>query len=153
MNCTTCQKAPAAFHVFRSFAPARALCPTCAEREPSFVVKRPICAGPGGLGPRRKFVLEGRVTREAALGEWAAWLESHVQETLIARTSVTGQIHVRTDFVGLETCLFETAVFGGPLCGEALRYDTIEQAEAGHTAMVERVRGTLERFPREGSRS
>jgi len=64
-------------------------------------------------------------------------------------TQVTPQVHVSTIFLGLDhrpwgahgpPILFETMVFGGPLDQEQERYGTWEEAAAGHTAMVARVR-------------
>lgn len=37
--------------------------------------------------------------------------------------------------------IFETLVIGGPLDDKMKRYSTWEEAEAGHAAMVEQVRG------------
>jgi hypothetical protein len=45
-------------------------------------------------------------------------------------------------FVRKSPALFETLVFGGPLSQEMDRYSTWAEAEAGHRAMVERVRAT-----------
>jgi hypothetical protein len=36
--------------------------------------------------------------------------------------------------------IFETMVFGGPLDDETVRYSTLAEAEAGHAAVLERVR-------------
>ena len=57
-----------------------------------------------------------------------------------------GDVRISTVFLGLnhgydnEILLFETMVFGGALDEEMDRYRTYEEAEAGHRAMVERVK-------------
>ncbi len=63
----------------------------------------------------------------------------------VGKTTI-GAVDVSTVFLGLDhgygdgpPVLFETMVFGGPLDGEQVRYKTWEQAEAGHTAMVQTV--------------
>ena len=50
-------------------------------------------------------------------------------------------VHVSTVFLGIAHYggIFETMVFGGPLSDMQIRYETWEQAEAGHARMVARV--------------
>lgn len=63
------------------------------------------------------------------------------------------KIMVSTVFLGLDhsfrdhgpPILFETLVFNGPLRDEMERYATWDEADAGHKAMVERVRAELEK--------
>jgi len=79
----------------------------------------------------------------------------------VALTQVTPEISVSTVFLGLDhsfggypPLLFETIVFGGPMDGEMDRYTTWDEAEAGHEAMVEKVRARLARkfnFDKEGT--
>lgn len=63
--------------------------------------------------------------------------------------STVGDSEISTVFLGLNhnwsggpPLLFETMVFSGALDGEQDRYTTWEQAEAGHKAMVERVKAS-----------
>lgn len=66
----------------------------------------------------------------------------HVGDTTI------GGSRISTVFLGLDhsftpgakPVVFETLVFGGPLSDEMVRYCTYDEAEAGHAAMVERVK-------------
>lgn len=64
----------------------------------------------------------------------------------VAKTNVNG-VNISTVFLMIDhsfnggpPVLFETMVFGGPLDGEQERYHTYDEAEAGHAAMVERVK-------------
>jgi len=69
------------------------------------------------------------------------------QDWLVAKTVIDGVI-VSTMFLAINhnpnrngrPLLWETMVFGGPLDGEQLRYETRQQAHAGHEAMCARVR-------------
>lgn len=77
---------------------------------------------------------------------WARMF-SKTSDRIVGKTA-TGDGDVSTVFLGLDHAygegpplLFETLVFGGPLDQEMVRYSTYEQAEQGHTAMVERVKG------------
>lgn len=67
----------------------------------------------------------------------------------MARDEFEGGAYVSTVFLGLdhrfgqgEPLVFETMVFGGPLDQEQERYSTWDEAEAGHKAMVERVKAS-----------
>ena len=82
----------------------------------------------------------------ADLLEWAWWIET--AERRVAENRV-GTYRVSTVFLGLnhnwlpagKPILFETMVFGpGSLNGETVRYETWEQAKAGHAKMVKRVK-------------
>ena len=79
--------------------------------------------------------------------EWGKCFQS--KDRQVARTKV-GEAEVSTVFLGMDhslggsvPILFETMVFGGKLDEEMERYRTWDEAEAGHTAMVARVRATL----------
>lgn len=65
----------------------------------------------------------------------------HVEDETIGSTRIStvflGSDHQYLDGPPL---LFETMVFGGPMDGEMERYTTLEQAEQGHKAMVDRVK-------------
>lgn len=92
-----------------------------------------------------KYVLDGKTPVPVSdVIEWGTWFESadrHVSQTKI------GGVTVSTVFLGLDhsfgsdpPVLFETMVFGGLLDEEMARYETWDQAVAGHDAMVERVK-------------
>lgn len=92
-----------------------------------------------------KYILRGREVVPVSLMEWAAWFATATERHL-AKTDVAGA-HVSTVFLGINhsfgggpPLLFETMVFGGPLDGEQERYSTFDEAEAGHAAMVEKVK-------------
>jgi hypothetical protein len=90
------------------------------------------------------YILDGHKPVPAATLVWAKWFEGrsrHVAQEMI------GDVRISTVFLGLDhsfgngpPLLFETMVFGGPLDQESDRYETWDEAEAGHRAMVERVR-------------
>lgn len=80
--------------------------------------------------------------------EWAQWFEHSDDERRVAFDAV-GDVEISTVFLGLDhqwgngpPLIFETMVFNGPLDQEQDRYSTWEEAEAGHKAMVERVRAS-----------
>jgi len=66
----------------------------------------------------------------------------------VAFTDLDDRGRISTVFLGIDhsfgfgegPLLFETMVFNGPLDGEQDRYSTWDEAEAGHKAMVERVK-------------
>ena len=94
------------------------------------------------------YILDGKEVKEVDLITWAKWYEK--TERHVAYEKI-GDVRVSTVFLGLNhnfgdgaPILFETLVFGGPLDGEMDRYTTWEQAEAGHKAMVERVKSASE---------
>jgi hypothetical protein len=94
-----------------------------------------------------KALLDGHKVKVVSnLIEWAKGLEK--QDRRVARTSV-GKVEVSTVFLGLDHSFggkplwFETMVFGGSLDQEQERYTTWEEAEAGHAAMVERVKAAV----------
>lgn len=77
---------------------------------------------------------------------WACWLEAAGDRRRVAAWEGDG-VKVSTVFLGLDhsfgagaPLIFETLVFGGPLDGEMDRYGTWDEAQAGHDAMVARVR-------------
>ena len=80
---------------------------------------------------------------------WAMWFEENNRH--VGYTEITSQITVSTVFVGLDMrfhrdgppIVFETAVFGGPLDHEGGRYSSWDDADAGHKAMVRRVRQAI----------
>lgn len=75
---------------------------------------------------------------------WAKSFDS--PNRFIAKDS-HGKVKVSTVFLGLDhgfggskPLLFETMVFGGPLDQEMDRYSTYDEAVAGHTKMLHKVR-------------
>lgn len=90
-----------------------------------------------------KYILEGKTPKAVDLMEWAKWFET--VDRVVEKTSI-GDVDVSTVFLGLDhsfgsgpPLLFESMIFGGDLDQETDRYETYEQAEAGHSAMVARV--------------
>lgn len=81
------------------------------------------------------------------LEDWA----SSTADAVVAKTKL-GEVEVSTVWLGLDhnhapygpPIIFETMVFGPdhPLDMECVRYSTEAEAEAGHAAMVERVRAS-----------
>ncbi len=92
-----------------------------------------------------KYILEGKKPiPEPDLMAWGRWFEA--ADRYVGKTDV-GEVHISTVFLGLNHCfgegppvLFETMVFGGDLDQEQERYTTWDEAEAGHAAMVGRVK-------------
>jgi hypothetical protein len=92
-----------------------------------------------------KYILYGHEAKPATdLLSWGRWFEK--ADRTVARSEI-GASAVSTVFLGRDhsfgggaPLLFETMVFGGPLDGEEDRYSTWDEAEAGHAAMVERVK-------------
>jgi hypothetical protein len=91
------------------------------------------------------YILNGHEPVAADLMTWAQWFEK--ADRRVAFNKI-GDTDVSTVFLGIDhnfygrgaPLLFETMVFGGPLDQECQRYSTWDQAEAGHMAMVERVK-------------
>jgi hypothetical protein len=78
--------------------------------------------------------------------EWAEWFDAHDDRRSVLQDHI-GNARVSTVFLGLDHAmpgapplLYETMVFGGDLSGEEARYQTRDEAVAGHAAMCERVR-------------
>lgn len=94
------------------------------------------------------YVLDGKTPRPATMEEGAAFFRS--ERRRVARDRVgSGEdaAEVSTVFLCLDhgfgdgpPVLFGSLVFGGPLDGEGGRYSTWEAAEAGHAALLARVR-------------
>ena len=95
-----------------------------------------------------KYVLDlhNRPVLETDCLKWAKWFET--ASRTVAREKV-GRSEVSTVFLGLDhrftadgpPILWETMVFGGPMSHEMDRCSgTIEQAEAMHARMCEKVR-------------
>lgn len=92
-----------------------------------------------------QYILEGHTPVACDdLTSWAMQFES--ADRAVAKTKI-GEVKISTVFLGLDPSfgggdplLFETIVFGGELDGEQDRYSTWEEAEAGHHAMVDKVK-------------
>ena len=83
-----------------------------------------------------------------SLLEWALWASSDkdFEKRRVAKTKI-GDVLISTVFLGLDhgfeqghPLWFETLVFGGKLDMEMERYETLEEAMAGHERMVAKVR-------------
>jgi hypothetical protein len=90
------------------------------------------------------YILDGKRPARVDTLTWARWFED-ADNRRVAEDTI-GEARVSTVFLGLDhgyhgtPILFETMVFGGPFDGEQERYATYDEAEAGHAAMVARVR-------------
>jgi hypothetical protein len=85
---------------------------------------------------------------------WARWFETGDRTVKQDRIDEGSGVDVSTVFLGLDhnwgdgpPILFETMVFNGPLDQAQDRYATWEDAEAGHAAMVQRVRAAMTKDP------
>ena len=103
------------------------------------------------VGPLRSlglYILDGH--EPVACINTHAWGEfMQVNDRRVALTEWK-DVRVSTVFLGLDhsfgmgpPILFETMVFGGPFDQERDRYVTWDEAEAGHAAMVKRVKAAL----------
>ncbi len=72
-----------------------------------------------------------------------------IEDRRVALTQVAPGVKVSTVFLELDhgfgdkPLWFESMCFGGPLAYECERYETWDEAEAGHGAMVERVKDAI----------
>jgi len=91
------------------------------------------------------YVLDGKKPVEQPdFLKWGEWFEK--ADRTVAKTMV-GNMEISTVFLSLNhnhtregpPILFETLVFGGDLDGEMWRYETWEEAEEGHRAVVKLV--------------
>ncbi len=93
------------------------------------------------------------------IGEWGRWMELGIgaNPRRVSYTVIQDDpgVYVSTVFLGLDhgfgrderntlPVLWETMVFGGPMDGEQDRYETKNQAIAGHLTIVDEVRKALE---------
>ena len=92
-----------------------------------------------------RILVNGQLVKPSLVGwEWARWFEN-ADNRRVGETWV-GNIRISTVCLGMDHSFgdgpplwFETMVFGGQLDQEQERYSTLEQAQAGHDLMVERV--------------
>lgn len=89
-------------------------------------------------------LVDGKTVPVDNMVSWGTWYET--TDRRVAKDTV-GDSEVSTVFLGLDHAygdgppmLFETMVFGGKLDEEMERYSTLEQAQEGHKAMVQRVK-------------
>ena len=89
-----------------------------------------------------KYTLDGQKPVECPdLMKWGTWMET--AERRVAKTVISDEVNVSTVFLGLDhsfgegsPLLFETMIFGGEHDQYQDRYETWEQAEAGHEKAV-----------------
>ncbi len=93
-------------------------------------------------------LVEKQPVYEPDLTRWGNWMRDNDRHVALDEIGI---FRVSTVFLGLDhsfmggpPLLFETMVFGGPLNMEMDRYHTWREAEAGHKAMVERVKAESE---------
>jgi hypothetical protein len=95
-----------------------------------------------------KAILEGkRVVPVEDFLMWADWVQKNTHLRIVRRDRWKDAF-VSTVFLGLDHSFggkkhlwFETMVFGGPLDGEMDRYETWEEAEAGHDRILRKLMG------------
>lgn len=90
-------------------------------------------------------LVDKKVVPVETLIEIAPWFEK--LENRVVKNTQVGDSKVSTVFLGInhgnlgpKDLWFETMVFGGQLDGETHRYETFEQAEAGHDTVCVSVR-------------
>jgi len=98
-----------------------------------------------------KYILVNR--KPVAVHDLHAWAKAFEKgaDRVVKRETVAPGVDVSTVFLGLDhsfgiggpPLVFETMVFGGVNDQDMDRYSTWEEAEAGHVAMVEKVRHGL----------
>lgn len=95
-----------------------------------------------------KFILDenGEAVPCADLMTWAEWFEKSLLQRRILLDEIGG-VKISTVFLGLNhrwgegpPILFESMIFGGKYDQDMERYETKEQALAGHARMLERVK-------------
>ncbi len=97
------------------------------------------------------YILDGHTPVEAPLFTWAQWMET--ADRVVAQTTI-GDVLVSTVFLGLDhsfgfgpPLFFETLVMGGEHDDEMRRYSTWDEAEVGHSEMVDRLTGAQSALP------
>lgn len=92
------------------------------------------------------YILNGHSpVHEPDILKWAAWFERASKDgTRVVKKTKVGDVEVSTVFLGLDhrfgrvgpPILFETMIFGGKADEDCWRYETWEQAAAGHDEAV-----------------
>jgi hypothetical protein len=93
----------------------------------------------------KNYILKGRTpVEEPDIITWAKWFEK--ADRNVKRTTLPDGVLVSTIFLGLDhnflngaPILFETMIFGGEHDQWCDRYETWEQAEAGHQNAIEMI--------------
>lgn len=88
------------------------------------------------------YILDGKTPKLVGRDEWATWMA--LSDRRVAVTDIDRDVSVSTVFLTLDhsfreegpPVLFETMIFGGPHDQYCERYETWEQAEAGHAKAV-----------------
>ena len=88
------------------------------------------------------YILEGhKPVKVDDILTWGKWFET--ADRHVAKTTVNDEVNVSTVFLGMDhsfgggaPLLFETMIFGGEHDQYQDRYETWEQAEAGHKKAV-----------------
>jgi hypothetical protein len=112
----------------------------------------------GGSRPRPnwgshhgRYILIGKLAvPERDLLKWATWLEKNINKRHVGDTKI-GPVRISTVFLGLDhnffgdglPILFETMIFRGGDGDETWRYETWQEAEAGHKKAVDLVRAEI----------
>ena len=92
------------------------------------------------------YILKDKKVVKVELLVWARWFED-IDNRRVAETKF-GDVRISTVFLGIDhgfwengpPLIFETLVFGGPLDDTMNRYSTWEEAEKGHSELVQRCR-------------
>ncbi len=93
----------------------------------------------------KAFLIDKKVVPTENLEEWAKWFD--IGENRIIDKTFIGKSEVSTVFLGINhgfggpDLWFETMVFGGPHDGQQDRYETYDQAVAGHKEVVASLGG------------
>jgi len=92
------------------------------------------------------YILDGHEPVMVSPEEWRNWRVKNDEQRTVAKDQI-GEVCVSTVFLGIDDSfgsgppiLFESMVFGGRYDEDMDRYETWEEAEAGHRAMVEKVK-------------
>lgn len=91
------------------------------------------------------YILDGKIpVLEPDIIKWAQWYEK--ADRHVKNDYLPNDIHVSTVFLGIDhnwgggnPILFETMIFGGEHNEYQERYETWEEAEAGHQRAIELV--------------
>ena len=90
------------------------------------------------------YILEGKEVREASIEEWGRFLKKK-ELRQVGFTKIDDEVEVSTVFLGIEMqppkpgglpILFETMIFGGENDQYTDRYETWDEAEAGHQKAI-----------------
>ena len=101
---------------------------------------------------RYYMLCEGKVVEETDYAKWADWYKNSYEQVRCVACTKSQHSTVTTVFLAMNMTLskddppllFETKVEGGWLDNEWQRYSTLEEAKAGHEAIVARVRAAEE---------